>query len=146
MKSDLKRFSRRIRKVAKDIEDNASEVCRNTASRISKSLTMEDTPVKSGQARNNWRASVGIPITGALFGKSFDTSGTEAHGKNNQQIAKQKPGQDIYITNNLPYIKRLNNGWSKQAPAGFVEAAVQKANTFIKKARLLKPRNSGDEQ
>ncbi len=39
-------------------------------------------------------------------------------------LATKKPGQKIYITNNLPYIRRLNDGYSKQAPAGFVERAV----------------------
>ena len=30
------------------------------------------------------------------------------------------------ITNNLPYITRLNDGSSKQSPAGFIDAIVDK--------------------
>lgn len=33
-------------------------------------------------------------------------------------------GPHIDITNDAPYIMRLNDGWSKQAPAGFIEACI----------------------
>jgi hypothetical protein len=32
--------------------------------------------------------------------------------------------QTIWILNGLPYIERLNEGHSQQAPAGFVETAI----------------------
>ena len=31
----------------------------------------------------------------------------------------------VYVTNNVPYIEKLNRGWSAQAPAAFVEAQIQ---------------------
>lgn len=36
-------------------------------------------------------------------------------------------GPQIDIINDAPYIMRLNDGWSKQAPAGFVERAIDEA-------------------
>jgi len=31
----------------------------------------------------------------------------------------------------LPYINRLNEGWSSQAPAGFIDAEAEKAKTLM---------------
>ena len=36
-------------------------------------------------------------------------------------------GPQIDITNDAPYIMRLNDGWSKQAPIGFIERAIDEA-------------------
>jgi len=42
--------------------------------------------------------------------------------------ASAKPGYDNYNTvvtqNSVPYIQRLNEGYSKQAPAGYVEKTI----------------------
>lgn len=36
-------------------------------------------------------------------------------------------GPAIDITNDAPYIMRLNDGWSAQTPAGFIERAIDEA-------------------
>ena len=36
-------------------------------------------------------------------------------------------GGNIFISNNVPYILALNDGTSRQSPAGFVQNAIQKA-------------------
>jgi hypothetical protein len=36
-----------------------------------------------------------------------------------------------YISNSLPYARRLNHGWSKQAPSGFVQRAVERARAKL---------------
>lgn len=87
------------------------------------------TPVDTGWASNNWWLSVGSPArenTG-LPGKDGSLEGRDTKA---QQSAADVFSWDfskgsIYISNNVPYINRLNNGWSKQAPAGFVDQAVQ---------------------
>jgi hypothetical protein len=40
----------------------------------------------------------------------------------------------MHITNNLPYIVRLNQGYSAQAPAGYVEQGVLAARRAIDSA------------
>ena len=42
------------------------------------------------------------------------------------EVSVWTPKDDLpaFITNNLPYIKRLNEGWSKQAPAHFIEQVI----------------------
>jgi hypothetical protein len=40
------------------------------------------------------------------------------------KIGSWRWGEIIYLTNSLPYARRLEYGWSKQAPAGMVRITV----------------------
>lgn len=42
------------------------------------------------------------------------------------QARDYKGGNQVVIENPVPYIEPLNQGHSRQAPAGFVEATIQK--------------------
>lgn len=46
------------------------------------------------------------------------------------------PNMTINVSNNLPYAKRLNDGYSKQAPKFFVEIAARNAGVNIKDGDL----------
>ena len=113
---------------------NSSKLTRETALQIDAILVgppqQGGTPVDTGRARSNWLTSLGKPRTGTV----------EVGGAPNPRstIAQRKPGQVIFITNNLPYIQRLNEGSSSQAPANFVEMAVMEGERVIRKGRLLK--------
>ncbi len=86
----------------------------------------EGTPVDTGWASANWWVTVGQTAT------ANDGSKGEVESQKAQQAAgltdllSWEPSKGvIYITNNVPYINRLNNGWSQQSAAGFVDKAVQ---------------------
>ena len=86
------------------------------------------TPVKSGRARANWNISVDT-----VDGKTTDSTDQPDYvTKAMSAIANFVIGKTIYISNNLPYIKRLNDGYSKQAPANFVETGVALAKRQAK--------------
>ncbi|RTL04578.1 hypothetical protein EKK58_10260 [Candidatus Dependentiae bacterium] len=91
------------------------------------------TPVLTGRARSNWIPSLDKPVTKELKKESYDKTGGEAIAAAQSVAAGIKFGSDVYISNNLPYINRLNQGHSQQAPAGFVEKAVQAAKGAIEK-------------
>lgn len=40
---------------------------------------------------------------------------------------EESPGPQTHIRNDVPYVGRLNDGGSAQAPAGFVERALSEA-------------------
>lgn len=81
------------------------------------------TPVDTGNARASWVPAVGSPFRGDVAAGSVD-QGVGA-------ILSFKLGDGVlYVSNNVPYIRRLNDGHSKQAPALFVEAAIDRA--FVK--------------
>lgn len=82
------------------------------------------TPVDTGRARGNWLPSINTPDESKLR-DNFDPSGSKAIGEAQSVASVVKPGDTVYISNNLEYIGALNDGHSQQAPAGFVEKAVQ---------------------
>lgn len=42
-----------------------------------------------------------------------------------------RPGETIWIVNNVVYGPRLEHGWSKQAPSGFVRVSVANYQQYI---------------
>lgn len=82
------------------------------------------TPVKTGWARANWIPSIGVPFAGPAAPSAEggpQTQGTAA-------IVHYKLADGAaFVSNAVPYISRLNLGSSTQAPAGFVETAIDQA-------------------
>lgn len=103
-----------------------------------------NTPIDVGTARSNWIVSIIAPFRGkrAAFAPypsrwrpPYGPGGSFGEGRNTagatwsvpSGLRGRKAGQSVYITNNLPYIGRLNEGYSKQAPAGFVQRSITTA-------------------
>lgn len=109
------------KKVIKPLEDKTRKTGLAAYGNIARA-----TPVKSGRARGNWNISVDT-VNGST------TENTEAPNLLNAaaSVASFVIGKVIYISNNLPYIKRLNDGYSKQAPANFVETGVALAKRQV---------------
>lgn len=83
------------------------------------------TPVLSGKARRNWITTVG----GKSGATTEATDPTGAAAIADARSALDGYGADgkfptITVQNNLPYIDRLENGYSKQAPAGMVAVTM----------------------
>lgn len=76
------------------------------------------TPVDTGWARANWIPAVGSPARGT--GQSRQAAGLA------EVVAFKLADGQAFVSNNVPYIRRLNGGSSKQAPSNFVEHAVAK--------------------
>lgn len=134
--ASLNDFAKRMRILGQRIEVNADREAIALAGLISQTVILA-TPVDTGRARGNWFASVSIPRLKADFGAT-DRSGQARISSNSAAIAQRGNDQTIFITNNLPYIKRLNQGHSAQAPEMFVEKAVAVAALHLKEVRLLK--------
>ena len=84
---------------------------------------IDGTPVLSGRARSGWTVGINKRPRGAK---------KKANPEDGFAIIKSaKPGDKIFIVNRLPYINRLNRGWSKKAPAGFFERAVARATATL---------------
>lgn len=89
------------------------------------------TPVDTGWARANWVPRIGEPFKGTAGTREQAEAGNVSQAEQGAGLAdlvgyRQERGK-VYVTNNVPYIVRLNEGSSKQAPAGFVQDAVAKA-------------------
>ena len=143
--NDLRDFERELDLAFRvQVTDRVAEAVRAGALVAGAALTM-GTPVGNpslwqgsappgyvgGTARRNWRASLNVPLEDTVDG--VDQSGQATLNEQERVIAGFTwPGNmSIWITNNLPYILPLNDGWSTQAPAGFIEAAVRSAEDHI---------------
>lgn len=120
----------RLEAKAKSIKSVASDRAVFAAKELLRTLVYQ-TPVDTSVARSNWQISIGKPLFNYIdayeygsFGSTAAVSSQAAISVGNEKLKEKKPGQSIFITNNAPYIRDLNSGTSRQAPAGFVEASV----------------------
>ena len=94
------------------------------------SSIISDTPVDTSRAKNNWFVTFDTPSDNTI--DTLDNSGNTAINKANSKIMNNKVPMVYWINNNLPYIMRLEYGWSKQSPAGMVRLNIQRFNQFLK--------------
>lgn len=90
------------------------------------------TPIDTGWASANWVPSVGEPFIDAAETKDPTPGQVAARARMaergvNEVLSWRNQDGPIFSTNNVPYIGALNNGHSGQSPAGFVQAAIEKA-------------------
>ena len=78
-------------------------------------------PVDKGRFRANNQVSIGSADYSELA--ALDTSGASTIQQGSAVIGQGKPYSVIYIQNNLSYAEALENGHSKQAPAGVYATA-----------------------
>lgn len=83
-----------------------------------------------GRARGNWQITLGTPAVGEI--DRVDPEGTETTDEVEEVVAASNPDGVMYLTNNLPYIERLENGWSSQAPAGMVRKNIARIDQILK--------------
>lgn len=87
------------------------------------------TPIKTGKARSNYIVAIGAPDHSTI--RETDGNGDVSLQQAASVLRASKPGDSLHMTNNLPYIDMLNNGSSKQAPAGFIQTAITAAEQLI---------------
>ena len=122
-------FASDMEAYAKKAGASLEETTRSVALELFGSV-IKDTPVDTGRARGNWQTSIGAPASGEV-----DRIGErEALSELGSESAKFAGGQVIFLTNNLPYIQRLELGWSDQAPSGFVRKNIARIQSIVAKA------------
>lgn len=128
----LGQFADRMDRRAARVEENTNRRVRRIALAIFTELVVQ-TPVDTGRARSNWVVSLDHATNDPPFspyapGKDGNTAAANASAAiqiGTASMSDRRPEQDIYIVNNLPYIEALADGWSPQAPPGWVENAIQ---------------------
>lgn len=88
-----------------------------------------------GRFRANWQLGVNTKPSGEL--SAIDPSGGNTITAGVTNIPNTNAaGSVYYITNNLPYAQRLEDGWSRlQAPTGIVSLTVAEFNGIVLRAR-----------
>ncbi len=138
-------FTSDIEKFVKKTGANADKVVRNVVLDIGKSLVMK-TPVgdpkywkskppkgyAGGHARGNWQHSVGNRVIEEI--DCIDKSGQKSIDRIEQSIPQSAAGLVHYVQNSVPYIKRLEEGHSRQAPHGMVALTEIEFKDYMSKA------------
>jgi hypothetical protein len=161
----LAQFSRNIRKRGSQIE-NAGTRFVKAVSKRSLRLLVEATPVDTGRARSNWRVGIGAPTSAVIqpyspgkklgIGERSNASAAIAAGLARINSVRGVSGVGlqtaIYINNNTAYIgnlpngKGLNDGYSPQAPAGWIEEKLTEARSVLDNLQVFTSRDDdGDE-
>jgi hypothetical protein len=84
-----------------------------------------------GRFRANWQYGEGTVPKG--YSSAIDASGAVSLSS----IALIKPdaaGKIHFLTNNLPYARRLEDGWSRQAPHGMLAVTVVEFQSIVNRA------------
>lgn len=124
------------KEITEAVEEAATEILREDGLAILSNLVIS-TPVGNpslwkslpppgyvgGHARRNWNVTVNTKFDGELPG--VDAGGQATISRGEVQINLFDSDDNfLAIQNGVPYINRLNDGWSSQAPAMFVQQAI----------------------
>ena len=129
----IKKRAKDFREAGAILEEIKDMLDKKVLVELWKNLSYEYTPVCSGYAAANWYVSPNLPRTKSIHGEppewQEDFKGcVKSYSPNKQAQADvlkyTKKYRKWYVTNTAPYISQLNEGYSKKAPAKFVEAAV----------------------
>lgn len=93
-------------------------------------------PVDTGRFRLNWNTAIGFVDTRTTEATQSTRLGAPPTGKeleNASKGMKAKLGQTVYISNDLDYADRLENGYSKQAPSGVLHRSVREVESRLKR-------------
>lgn len=100
-----------VAKLTADLGDKANILLGVIVLETDKKLK-EQSPVDEGTFRASWR------ISESEIDESVNEEGNTTAQNYSEKI---EIGKDYYLTNSLPYAQRLAEGWSQQAPSGWVE-------------------------
>jgi hypothetical protein len=141
---NLNQFANWIKVVAGRVPGEANRVKRLTALAVDQTV-VTSTPVDTGLARSCWLVTLGKPTDAVLKeayaptshgGISETANANAAMEQGKGVIAAAKPGEVLFIANNVKYVVPLNEGHSAQAPAMFVEAAVAAGQAAVQGAKV----------
>ena len=117
-------FGRELEEFQKKAMENTDKTIRGIKLSLFKAV-IYDTPVLSGRLRGNWQTSTGSPKRGLVqrrFGpKAFSEAAQKAGGL----------GDVTYLTNNLPYAEKIENGRSSKAPEGMLRRNFAKIQRIV---------------
>ncbi len=107
------------------------------------------TPVDTGFARSSWYVMLSggeaapaatrfeVDSAGSATDLKTAATGGDPVAESIGIIQEARLGQTIWLVNNVPYIVRLEYGWSKQAPAGMVRLTLAAAQEIVDQAMII---------
>lgn len=117
------------------VNDDAEKRLKNVCSDMLQAVII-GSPVMDGSFRNSNLITINHPTYHYIEGEgnlaprgSLDQ---KAFNRGLQQILKVKLGDAVYLTNALPYARKIENGHSQQSPEGVYALAFQAVSSKYK--------------
>lgn len=138
-------FALDLQKFAEKAKDKADDAVANIVVRVAAELDKRSPvgdaaywispPPKGylgGHFRANWQLGVGVMPQGERAG--VDPNGTVALPGIIAEIPEQASGKVYFLGNNTPYSRRIEDGWSRQAPQGLVGLTATMFQQIVREA------------
>jgi hypothetical protein len=125
--------SAELEKVMADLDAHVRDGVVDLALEVTANL-IEKTPVQYGFARASWIPSIGVHTQATGGAEKVPNSAAQQSGIA-LVASSYQPYAPVYVTNNVRYIGRLNDGSSTQAPAGYVQTEIARAVKTVSQRR-----------
>jgi hypothetical protein len=122
------RFSVPLASLADKLKLDLQTVSRKAAADLFTAVVVRS-PVDTGRFKSNWNFSLDAPDS-STSGSDNQARGLTEAGK----AATMRIGGVAYLSNGLPYAKRLEYGYSKQAAAGMVRVSAAEFSDNVRRA------------
>lgn len=134
-RADLSEIQERIKERMRDLVQTTSRTLADEM--MTGGKHSPGTPIDVGFHRSHWDAALGgMPAGGSVGGDSPDPGA--AASRVHSAIDAMEPGDVLTISNNGPAIRRLEfDGWSQQAPDGFVRPAAEAIQDIVDDAATI---------
>lgn len=138
-------FAAELERFAREAKERADTVVSNIVVRVAAELDKRSpvgdasywtTPPPKGyiggRFRGNWQLGVGNLPAGET--RRIDATGEETLSAIISTVPTEAAGEVYYLANNVPYARRIEDGWSRQAPQGIVGLTVQMFEPIVREA------------
>lgn len=129
----LNSWAKKLRAFAKDLPRQENEIKKALALEVGVNL-INNTPKDTGEAASNWMLAKGSPSR-SVSG-SISPNGDPSFARLGRILGTVRPGETLWFSNNVRHIVYLNQGWSKQASAGYIEIAIKAGEALIARQRI----------
>ena len=130
------RWSVPIEEIASRANKKVEVVARAITLQLFRAVVLRS-PVDTGRFRANWNVAYGTP--------NYATNGSSEKNRGlgeTLKVTSLPVGGVMYLSNGLPYARRLEYGWSKQAASGMVRITVAEFTQHVN-AGLAAARSAG---
>lgn len=124
----MSRWSIPIERLAQRSTARIETVARRAALQIYRSVVLKS-PVDTGRFIANWNVSYGTP--------NYEITASTDTARATQEVNKvlgMEVGGVWFLSNGLPYARRLEYGYSSKAPSGMVRISVQEFEDHVRRA------------